>query len=170
MLVLTAFSTLAMMVIMAVQGSSLKTAATPLGIVSLEFAGTVEAAQEVYNAWTPKLLGVAKNHTLIDFCFLISYGCFLFSCSRILARKFQSFARPTGIWISSFSILASIFDAIENILMLRTLSGAIYKEIVASTFMIAACKFLLVAIVLLYIIIALVALILRRKHAVTALH
>ena len=164
MVVITAITTPIMIVIMALQGAPLRSSsATPLGILDLEFAGKVERAGEIYKAWQPSIVPVAINNTLIDFLFILSYGSFLYACCLMLSKYYVEGWRKTGLWAGRLILVAALFDAVENILMFRTLGGSIYKEIVASTFMLASAKFLLVIFSIFYIFGSLLGLLFRRR-------
>ncbi len=145
-------------------GAPLKTSVTPLGILDLEFAGTVPEAGVVYTAWQP-ILALAVNNVLLDFFFIVCYTVFLYKAMLSLARLFNHGWRRLGIWASRGAIIAGSFDVVENILMLRTLHGHISKEIVASTFMFASIKFFLLGLAIIYSLLTPVAF--RYKHVHT---
>ncbi len=157
LLILSAICTAISMFILVMHGQALKTPETPMGIIDLELARTTERASQIYLAWSPALTSLAIKNTYIDFLFLTSYGLLLFSlCSTVLIW-YKGFWRLTGRWLSIAMIIAAFFDCFENILMIKILKGSLGKELVASTFMFASVKFLLVAVGILYIIISLVA-------------
>ncbi len=140
---------------MMLQGAPLKIEGiSPMGIVDMELARTVSRANVVYGAWLPAIIPVAIKNTLIDFIFIIAYGSFLYACCISIA-KWQRRFYTIGVWFSRAMLVAVFFDVVENILLFRTLSGYIHKEIVASTFMFASAKFLLVALGLLFIVLSL---------------
>ena len=155
---------------MALQGAPLKVEGiTPHGIIDIELAGTVPRAIEIYNNWKPDLIPIAIRHIFIDFLFLISYGTFLFAACLSLSKRFGKMARKVGVWMSILMILTSVFDALENILMLSTLSAHFKKEIVASTFIFASTKFILAGLGILYIIFSLTAHLLFTKKKIIRL-
>jgi uncharacterized membrane protein len=143
------------MIIVLLHGAPLKVEqVSPHGIIDFELAGTVTKAVTIYNAWFPDLTSVAIKNTAIDFLFLISYGTFLAVCCYSISRFYTKRARSIGVWLTGLMITAACFDAIENVLMLTTLSAHFKKEIVATTFMFASIKFLLVAAGIVYIVLA----------------
>ena len=72
-----AIGSLVMVMVMSKTGATLKTPATPLGILNLEFAYNSAKADTILNAWQPdgKIdnIEVAKFNTLLDFIFLFFY-------------------------------------------------------------------------------------------------
>ena len=158
-----------MIAIMVLHGAPLKTPATPIGILDLEFAGKVERAKEIFAAWQPSIIPVAINNTLIDFLFLISYGCLLYACCLSLSKTYEGTGRKTGIIISRLALISAAFDGLENFLMLRTLYGNIQKEVVATTYIFASAKFLLVAVAIIYILFSLVRIMFKRKSQIVTL-
>ena len=149
---------------MVIHGAPLKLEGiTPHGIIDLELARTPARALQIYRAWSGGLIGTAIKNTCIDFFFLLSYGCLLYCLCVTTARWYSGPWRTAGKWISIAMIVAAFFDAIENILMIKSLNGSMGKELIASTFMFAAVKFLLVAIGILYIIASLVGRLFKSK-------
>ena len=149
---------------MQLQGAPLKVeGVTPLGIVDLEMARTVQQATIIYNAWQPDLVLIAKRNTFIDFLFLISYATCLCTACILISRNFKGLVRRTGVTISILVIVAAAFDALENVLMITTLSAHFKKEIVASTFIFASIKLMLVGVALLYIVLSLLSQLLLQK-------
>ena len=98
----------------------------PLGIVSFELAGEESKAREIADFWASrKLTDKAKKSIYWDFGFLLAYGlCLSFIC--FLAST--SWPSPSlgfclGTVLSLTFILAGIFDAVENLAMLRMISA-----------------------------------------------
>ncbi|TDH23008.1 hypothetical protein EXU57_18270 [Segetibacter sp. 3557_3] len=160
-LFISAVLTVVMIGVMQYQGVLLKTPQTPMGILDLEFAGTVENATRLYNTWLP-VLAIALNNVLIDFLFIICYTLLLHTALLLIRKRGDSLWRRFGNWMVRGVIIAGFFDVVENILMLRTLNGHISKEVVASTFMFAAIKFLLIVLAIAYIL--LTPLVMRKKR------
>lgn len=157
LLIISAISTSVMMLIMILHGAPLKIPGfTPYGMISLEFAGTVSRATEIYQNWYPDLTALAIKNIRIDFLFLISYGIFLCTCCLILSRYYSGAWSRAGRWLSALMITAAAFDALENTLMFSALVGHIRKELIASMYMFASIKFLLVALGIVYIVFSLI--------------
>ena len=70
--------TLVMVVVMAKISASLKTPATPKGILDLEFAYNTAKTTAVMSAWAPNNsinnISTATNNTYYDFIFLLFYS------------------------------------------------------------------------------------------------
>jgi hypothetical protein len=118
--------TIIMMVVMAKTGASLNTAATPLGILDLEFAYNNAKTAAVLNAWslqpgnTIDNISAAKINTYLDFIFLLFYSLLLFfTCDKIAVIN----KSKTGVSIANGAIWAGLLDIVENGGMLMTLSG-----------------------------------------------
>lgn len=134
-----------------------------MGIVSLELAGTPDRANDIFNAWSPGLIGRAITNTYIDFLFVLSYGCLLYSLCITLSRRHTGPWRLAGRWLGRAMVVAACFDAIENILLIKTLNGSMGKELIASTFMFASLKFFLIVIGVVYILISLAGMAVKSK-------
>src|SRR6187399_2153503 len=85
--------TLLMIYIMSRTGASLKTPATPLGILNLEFAYDTAKTSVVMNAWAPSNnidnIAAAKLNTWVDFLFIFFYSFFLFFACTKIAETFR---------------------------------------------------------------------------------
>lgn len=112
---------LVMIVVMTKTGASLKTPATPKGILDLEFAYDTSKAAIVTTAWAGDNIAAAKINTYLDFIFLLFYSLFLFFTSDKIARITKSNA---GKLIANGALYAGILDIVENAGMLMTLSGS----------------------------------------------
>jgi hypothetical protein len=170
LLLLSGIATLLFIVIMLLHGAPLKVeGVSPRGIIDLELAGTVAHATTIYNAWYPDLTSLATKNTIIDFFFLVSYGTFLAVSCYSISRYYNKPIKTIGWWLTRLMIVAAFFDAIENVLMLTTLAAHFKKEIVATTFMFASIKFLLVAAGIVYIAFAGLALLVFPRKKIGSL-
>lgn len=148
--------TIAMMVVMAKTGSSLKTPTTALGILDLEFAHNSKKTFAVMDAWSLSdgidNIGVAKTNTYFDFLFLFFYSFLLFiSCVKIAEIIDGSFGKA-GYMIARAALMAGLLDVLENIGMLISLYGHISTPVSLLTFFFAISKWILVVITVLYIL------------------
>lgn len=156
--------TIIMIVVMAKTGASLKTIQTPKGIIDLEFAYNIKKTTVVTNAWSSNALidniNAAKKNTYLDFIFLFFYSTFLFySCKKVsLLNNYKP-----GFLFAKAAIFAGIFDVLENIGMLITLSGQKSAPIAMLTTTFSIIKWGLVAIAILYLIISLAVIIANGK-------
>jgi hypothetical protein len=103
-LLILLIGTAIMIVVMTKTGATLKTAATPKGILDLEFANSISKVTTVTAAWAPNNevdnIGAAKTNTWLDFIFLVFYSLFLFlSCKKIGLISNGSFGKA-GILIA----------------------------------------------------------------------
>lgn len=148
--------TLVMMVVMAKTGATLKTAATPLGILNLEFAYNISKTTAVINAWTPSKeldnISIAKANTYWDFLFLFFYAGFLFiACKKISTTGKGRFAHAGHI-IAKAALVAGFLDILENAGMLFSLNGNLSSTVSLSTTGVSVIKWVLAIIAVLYVL------------------
>ena len=112
----------AMSYYVAVTGDVLRTTVTPLGIVSLQLAGTPENAQIMYAAWGRTGMDAARFNITVDFLYLVSYGIAVsIGCSLASgwwARRSVRMA-ALGPLASILVLVAAACDAAENLVMLQ---------------------------------------------------
>jgi hypothetical protein len=132
------------MVVMAVQGHPLKTAATPAGILSLEFAKTNERVLEILHAWA-YLNNTALWNTLIDFAFMLSYGFFFSRAVKYLAELRVPFVYRHSKAFQKLAWLPTLLDAIENLFILGWLLYLVPSFSPLLVYGMVVCKFLLAA-------------------------
>ena len=147
-----------MMFVMAKTGTSLKTAATPHGILDLEFAYNTTKVNAVIKAWDWKPYhsidknSIARVNTYFDFIFLFFYAAFLFlACKRITQNIKGPFAMAGNI-IAIAALFAGFFDVLENIGMLLSLHGHISGSIAFFTTFFSVIKWVLAGIAVLYVL------------------
>ncbi len=158
--------TIIMMVVMAKTGSTLKTPATPMGILDLEFAYDLSKTETVLHAWapTPQLdnIAVAKINTWWDFIFLFFYAGFLFLACKKIASNYKAALAKAGNIIAASAIVAGILDILENAGMLLSLHGYGSATIAFGTTFISVLKWGLALIAVLYVLTGLLVLAYRR--------
>ncbi len=130
------------------------------GIVPFELTGGQDRADEILAEWGEEGQDAARESLWIDFGFLIAYGTFLtlaVAAVRDLARDrgWQRLA-TIGAVVVYFGALGAAFDAFENICLLLTIDGAGSVFPVLATIF-ASCKFLLLAVAIVYLLAGLVA-------------
>ena len=138
---------------MMLMGSAIK----PLNskqIVAFELAKTAEAAAKISKEWEEKdLIPNAKKSIYLDFVFLILYSVSIgIGCIVLSAFTGNSFLVRIGLMLSKIVPFAGLFDVVENLAMLKTLSGEITMLTVAIAFWFAILKFLIVILSLLFVI------------------
>jgi hypothetical protein len=153
--------TMIMIYVMGKTSTTLKTTATPCGILNLEFAYNSTKTSGVINAWKfNNNITVAKNNTYYDFIFLAFYASFLFiTCKKIAQIKNSN----TGLLIANGAIAAGILDIAENAGMLFTLSGNSSGTVAFITVVCAAIKWVLAITAALYCLAGIVYLIQHKK-------
>lgn len=125
------------------------------GIVPFELTGGQDRADEILAEWGSDGRDAARESLWIDFGYLLAYGLFLtlaLAATRDLAveRGWRRLA-ATGRRIAWFGALSAAFDALENTCLLLTLDGAgAAFPLLATIF--AACKFVLLAVAIVYLL------------------
>lgn len=125
------------------------------GMVPFELAGGQDRADEIRAEWGDEGQDAAREQLWIDYGFLLAYGAFLtlaLAATRDLARE-RGWARmaASGRFVVYFGALAAAFDALENTCLLLTLDGAgAAFPLLATIF--AACKFVLLAVAIVYLL------------------
>ena len=148
--VITLVCTIAWMIMM---GSAIK----PLNskqIVSFELAKTTEAATKIIREWDERdLIPNARKSIYLDFVFLILYSASIaIGCVVLSAFTRNSFLVHLGSWLSKIVPLAGIFDVVENLAMLKSLSGKVTMLPVFIAYWFALLKFLIVIISLHFVL------------------
>lgn len=137
-------------ILMQWQGSSLKTVATPLGIVSLELASKTEGFEQIMSIWN---YSTVRLNIWLDFLFIPAYTFFFINSLSILANQYDKvFMRNLGKKLIAFAFVAAGLDVMENILMLFALGGHYSKFSLQSTALVASSKFAIIAMILIYLI------------------
>lgn len=148
---------LAMIIVMAISGATLKTPATPNGILNLEFAYNSAKATYVINAWTGIIpidnVFAAIINTWLDYIFLFFYSLFLYHLCKWLSNYFSGTLLMTGRFLAKVALVAGTLDILENTGMLITLHGHISDITTLLTALFSVTKWLLVLAILLYILI-----------------
>lgn len=128
------------------------------GMVPFELTGGQDRADEILGEWGEEGQDAAREQLWMDFGFLIAYGIFLtlaVAAVRDLARS-RGWRRlaAIGAVVVYFGALGAGFDALENICLLLTLdeTGAALP-LLATIF--ASCKFLLLAMAIVYLLVGL---------------
>lgn len=135
------------------------------GMVPFELTGGQDRADEILSEWGEDGQDAARESLWIDFGFLLAYGAFLslaLAAVRDLARErgWRRLVAIGGVAVS-FGALGAAFDALENVCLLLTLEGAgAAFPLLATIF--AACKFILLAAAIAYLLAGL-AMRLRRR-------
>jgi len=142
----------------------LKNDVCPNGIVSFELAKTVSNSEAIINSWDAKALLSAKNSMATDFLFLMVYSFFISLIIHILNNRVwkKGAVYQLGILICWSVFLAAFFDVIENIALLKLLYGDLQQLWSSIAYYFAMMKFGLLAIGILFALMSLVALPLKK--------
>ena len=162
-----AVGSLVMVMVMAKTSTTLKTPATPLGILNLEFAYNSAKAGTVLNAWQPNEkidnIEVATFNTWLDFIFLFFYSLFLFIGCKMLSANYSGAIQKVGQMMAKGAILAGLLDIVENAGMLFTLHGNINNSILFLTTAVSIIKWIWALAALVYLLIFGAAYLIRMK-------
>ncbi|MEO7306555.1 MAG: hypothetical protein ABIR78_11180 [Ferruginibacter sp.] len=155
-----------MIVVMAKTGTTLKTPATPMGILDLEFAYNAKKTTHILNAWAPgggtDNIAAAKINTYWDFLFLFFYAGFLFLACKKIASAINGPVAKAGNLIAKAALLAGVLDILENAGMLLTLNGQGSNTVSFCTTCASVIKWGLAIIAVLYVLTGLLVLLYRR--------
>jgi hypothetical protein len=124
-------------------------AAGGYGIVSYELAFTSEQTNTILAAWGPAGQAAARHQLWLDYGFMPSYGFLFAGLVLMIARGLTSTIQNIGLALVPASLVAAVFDAIENVMLLTMLhGGAPGPALIAG--ICATIKFLLLAVVLVF--------------------
>jgi hypothetical protein len=162
---IAAILTLFVMFLMNWIGRPLITPAAPLGIVSFEFARSVQGMQAILDSWDETARVHAGFSLGFDYVFMLVYASAIslacLSSGDVLKRAAWPFAGWAallgwGLW------LAAVLDGIENIALTIILFGTNTDPWPQIAFYCATIKFLLIILGLVYSLYGLVAKLLRK--------
>ena len=152
-LVGAALLTAALMAANFATNAPLENPVAPMGIVSLQLTGSLEAAQAILAAWGPAEQRWALLNMVIDYPYLLAYattlglGCVLIARQLPGPRHFASL----GVWLSWGVLGAALLDAVENGALLCLLLGDLREAWVVLAFWCAVPKYALVLAALAYL-------------------
>jgi len=138
---------------------------TPNGIVSFELAKTLERSQAILDSWSPLAKIFAGIGLGFDFLFLLIYTLFISIIIHKLNVRLwadKPFYRVGEILIWTM-FLTAIFDAIENVCLIKLLIGNLKQYWSTVAFYFSTAKFSLITISLLYIVTNFVLLLLKKR-------
>ena len=131
------------------QGSELITAASPKGILDLEFAKSAYRLQHL-RLFMPHEAVVLN--IFLDFLFIGAYTWFFVTACTFIEEK-----NKWTKWSRHFkgiAIAAALFDVLENFLMLLVWNQRFSADLIQVVYYIAAIKFILAGMVVVYLIIS----------------
>jgi hypothetical protein len=135
------------------QGIQLLTPASPAGIVSFELAGNAQETTQMLDAWKlQSAMGSVRMNILIDFLFIPFYALLFYTLCGSISVRHHGKAASLGVLLAFFSMIAALFDVLENLLMLAATYGYYNQFTAVLTAFFAAAKFSLLALSLLYVV------------------
>ena len=150
--------TLLLLFVLGVVDRPLKTAASPAGILSFQFAGDLTRARQILESWDEKGRRYAAFSLGIDYLFLVIYpltialNCVLVAESVV--GRYPSYS-VVGTIVAWAQLLAGLLDAVENYALVRLLFGSQSGRFPPISFWCATVKFALVGLGIMYVLIGL---------------
>ena len=128
-----------------------------VGIIEFETARTSEKASELYGELGAEGRDAAEESLYLDYPFLVLYG-FLYAMAALVVAARAEERGMAGIarWgrpVAVAGLLSAACDAIENAALLRVLDGHTDQPWPGIAFVFASTKFLLAAVVLVYVVV-----------------
>lgn len=146
--------TIILILVIQYQGKSLKTEVSPRGIVDLEFAGTISRLQQLISRWD---FWTVQLNILLDFLFIPSFTFFFIISIKILVDSLDfKLIEKIGKTLIKFAFVVTLFDVLEDILMLFSIHGMNLKTGLPLTPYVAGIKFLIIAVILSFLIVCLI--------------
>lgn len=123
LLAVSTLLTIALMVAMHVTNAPLENQTAPLGIVSLQLAGSPATARAIITSWGAAGQQWALINLAIDYPYLIAYATTLgLGCLMLAERSAQTGrAARLGVALAWGVVAAACLDAVENALLLALL-------------------------------------------------
>ena len=137
---------------------------TGYGVMEFEFAWTSENINKIFTAWGQSGINKQIFATWIDFLYILCYGFFFAGLILLITRKLEGKSQEIGLYMTLLPFIAGIFDTIENINLLLMLTNESFIWS-ASPFIASLCasiKFGLLILALIFFIISLILVLIRR--------
>ncbi|MDH3213309.1 MAG: hypothetical protein OEM05_12560 [Myxococcales bacterium] len=158
--------TVAVMVALDAIGRPLVTDASPLGIVSFEFAGDFATATRMLESWGEAGRVRAGLSLGLDYLFLVLYASAIALGCRLVARRLAppgTVVHRAGTGLAWGQVGAATLDAVENFALIRLLMGSDAALWPSLAWWCAALKFALVIAGLTYVLLGLPFALARRR-------
>ena len=146
---------LLMMIAFGISGAPLTTEAAPYGVVSFEFAGTVEQVEKILESWDKAAQLRAAFGLGLDFLFLVVYASTIaFGCGMAagVLKRSEWPLSGLGNLLSWAVVLAALLDIVENIALTTVIFGSVVSPWPEIARWCAIPKFALVFIGIVYVI------------------
>ena len=142
-----------------------------VSILDVEFMRTSDKAAELIARLGPSGVDATQMAIYLDFAYLVLYAVVFSAACAVLAaraadRGLASLA-AAGRAIAWLAPVAAALDAVENVALLQVFGGSVDQPWPGIAFGFAMVKFLLLAVVILYLVVGL-AITLRRRRVTPA--
>jgi len=133
----------------------LKNEITPNGIVSFELAKYLETTKAILNSWSSEAKIFAGLSLGFDFLFLLIYSFFIaIAIHNLNERLWKNTVFYTfSVRLIYLQFVAALFDVLENISLIKLLTGNLQQFWVTVAYYSSALKFGLLCLGIIYIII-----------------
>lgn len=135
-----------------ITGAPLTTAAAPHGMISFELAGTMERSAAILASWDQQARRLALLHLRVDFLYMLAYGLAISLGCRWAGGRPGSKLRRLGLGLATGIWVAVLCDVGENIALLLLLQGPVVAPWPLVAALLAAVKFALVGVSLLFVL------------------
>ena len=157
-LIFSGIFTIILFLILKYFGNPLITEEAPGGIISFELAKNIDASISIISSWDLNAKINAALSLGVDFLFLIVYAIFFATACYLTAQKYinkNNWMYKTGLLFAKLQFTAALFDAIENIALIKLLLGSNNSLFPSIAYYFASIKFAISIIGIIYIIIGL---------------
>lgn len=140
-----------------------------VSLPDLQFMRTSADAVDLVARLGPSGVDAAQMAHYLDFAYLITYGLALSAACIVLAARAADRGRTplaaVGPLVAWFAVIGAAFDAIENVALLLVLDGRTDQPWPALAFAFASVKWMLLAVVIVYLVVAVAATLSQRETA-----
>jgi hypothetical protein len=139
----------------------LKSEVSPLGIISLELAKTLENATKILNTWnaTETAMQAAEWSLWFDYVFIITYVLLLtlviHRVRRVIWKETTSLGYRLGTVLIGIVVFAGLLDMVENFALLQLFYGDSQTHWATLAYATAVVKFINIILGILYVIVSL---------------
>ena len=133
----------------------LVTKIAPNGIVSFELAKDINTSISIISSWDLNAKINAGLNLGIDFLYLVVYSIFFATSCYLISQKYinkNNWMYKTGLLLTKLQFVAALFDAIENIALIKLLIGSNNEICSLIAFYFASIKFMIIGMVIIYIL------------------
>jgi hypothetical protein len=137
------------------------------GITSFELAKKLDKMTLIVHSWDAKALTAVNMSMRFDFLFIIIYVNFIVLILKWMIKGLNttSFNYKLGKLFMKITLLAGLFDIVENIALIRILLGNLIQLNTSVSYYFASAKFALLAVAILYILINGLWLVIKSKKS-----